>query len=72
MNLALQILSTLPLVLRLEGMPLVLRLEGMPLVLKLEGMLWITYTYFSSSPKRHLEQCALTKLLETKGLNFFT
>jgi hypothetical protein len=47
-------------------------LEGMPLVLKLEGMLWITYTYFSSSPKRHLEQCALTKLLETKGLNFFT
>jgi hypothetical protein len=24
--------------------------------------------FFSSSPKRHLEQCALTKLLETKGL----
>ncbi len=29
MNLALQILSTLPLVSRLEGMPLVLKLEGM-------------------------------------------
>jgi hypothetical protein len=37
----------------------------LPFVLKLEGMLQTTYTYFSSSLKRHLEQCALAKLLET-------
>jgi hypothetical protein len=40
-------------------------LLALPFVLKLEGMLQNTYTYFSSSLKRHLEQCALAKLLET-------
>jgi hypothetical protein len=38
-----------------------------PLMHKLEGLLQATYTYFSSSPKRHLEQCKLAQLLETKG-----
>jgi len=39
-----------------------------PLVGKLEGLLQTTYTYFSSSCKRHLEYGTLAKLLETKGL----
>jgi len=40
-------------------------LLALPFVSKLEGMLQTIYTYFSSSLKRHLEQCALAKLLET-------
>jgi hypothetical protein len=42
-----------------------------PLVVKLEGLLQTTYIYFSSSLKRHLEQCALAKLLEIKRLKLF-
>jgi hypothetical protein len=34
-------------------------LSMQPLMHKLEGFLQATYTYFSSSPKRHLEQCKL-------------
>ncbi len=40
-----------------------------PLMHKLEGFLQATYTYFSSSPKRHLEQCKFAQLLEQKGIN---
>jgi hypothetical protein len=39
-----------------------------PLVTKLESLLQTTYTYYYSSPKKHLEHGSLAKLLETKGL----
>jgi hypothetical protein len=39
-----------------------------PLVIKLDSLLQTTYTYYYSSPKKHLEHGSLTKLLETKGL----
>jgi len=38
------------------------------LVGKFEVLLQTTYTYFSSSHKKHLEHGTLAKLFETKGL----
>jgi len=38
-----------------------------PLVTELQSLLQTTYTYYYSSPKKHLEHGNLTKLLETKG-----
>ncbi len=35
---------------------------------KLDGLFQTTFTYYSSSPKMHLEHGNLAKILETKGL----
>jgi len=42
--------------------------SNQPLVTKLENLLQTTHTYYSFSPKRHLEHGNLAKLLKTKGL----
>jgi hypothetical protein len=44
-------------------------LSNLPMVAKLEDFLQSLYSYFSSSPKQHLEFIKLANIMETKKLN---
>ncbi len=43
-------------------------LSNLPMVAKLEDFLQSLYSYFSSSPKQHLEFIKLANIMETKKL----
>ncbi len=43
-------------------------LSNLPMVVKLEDFLQSLYSYFSSSPKQHLEFIKLANIMETKRL----
>jgi hypothetical protein len=41
------------------------------MAVKIEVLFSSMYTYYSQSPRKHLEHTRLAKMIESKGLNFF-
>ncbi len=44
--------------------------SSLSLVAKIEALFFSMYTYYSQSPKRHLEHIKLVEVIDSKGLNF--